>query len=483
MKPQNILFLLSDQHSPKALGCYGSSVVRTPNLDRLAARGTRFSSAYCNSPICISARAALATGRYVHEIGYWDNGRAYEGSVPSWGHRLAFHGHDVESIGKLHFRSEEDPTGFVKQHLPMHVVGGGGDIFGILRDGSVHLAKYRGYHDDAGPGESTYTKYDREITAASVEWLKAKANEPSDKPWLAFVSLVCPHPPLQCPEEFYNLYPPEEMPWPVLHDPGERPEHPAMVDHRIFQNCEEPFSEDAVRRSLSAYFGLCSFMDDNMGKVLGALEETGLAETTRVIYTADHGESNGNQGLWGKYNMYEDSVGVPLIMAGDGVPAGHVVDTPVTHVDIYQTVLEGMGAPGFDEDCALPGTSLFKVANGADADRVAFAEYHAAASNTGSFMIRKGAYKFVYYVGYPNQLFNLDDDPDETRDLADDPTHADIRRDLEGVLRGMIDPEAVDALAKADQAARIVANGGREAIRSKGAFGYTPAPGEEVVYK
>ena len=131
MKPQNILFLLSDQHSPKALGCYGSSVVRTPNLDRLAARGTRFSSAYCNSPICISARAALATGRYVHEIGYWDNGRAYEGSVPSWGHRLAFHGHDVESIGKLHFRSEEDPTGFVKQHLPMHVVGGGGDIFGI----------------------------------------------------------------------------------------------------------------------------------------------------------------------------------------------------------------------------------------------------------------------------------------------------------------------------------------------------------------
>lgn len=483
MQPQNLLFILSDQHSPKAMGCAGSAVVQTPHLDRLAATGTRFSSAYCNSPICVPARAALATGRYPHQTGYWDNGRAYEGSVPSWGHRLAHHGHRVESIGKLHFRTEADPTGFHKQHLPMHVAPGGGDMIGVLRDGSAVLKKYRGYHDDAGPGESTYTQYDRQIADAAVQWIETKAADPSDKPWVLFVSFVCPHPPLQCPPEFYALYPPEAMPRPYLLDAGERPEHPAMVDHRKFQGCDAPFSEDVVRRSVSAYFGLCSFLDDNIGRVLGALEGSGLAERTRIIYTSDHGESNGNQGLWGKYSMYEDSVGVPLILAGPDVPRGRVVDIPVTHVDLYPTILENAGAPVLPDDSNFPGKSLFALLGHEDSDRVAFAEYHAGASNTASFMIRQGTLKFVYFVGYPNQLFDLASDPDERNDLASDPHYAGVCEAMEARLRDIVDPEAVDRLAKSDQAARIAARGGRDAILAKGSFGYTPAPGEAVVYR
>ncbi len=483
LKPQNLLFLLSDQHSRKALGCSGHPLVRTPNLDRLAARGTRFRNAYCNSPICVPSRASLATGRYVFDIGYWDNARPYEGSAPSWGHRLAHHGHRVESIGKLHFRSAADPTGFAEQHLPMHVVGGAGDLLGSLRDGTAMLAKYRGYHENAGPGESTYTAYDRKITAAAVDWLGNQAPRYQDRPWVLFASLVCPHPPLLAPEAFYALYPPDRMPWPTDHDPGQRPEHPALCDLRRFMGIDEPFSEDVVRRSISAYFGLCSFLDDNLGQILDALEASGLADTTRVIYSSDHGESNGNQGLWGKSNMYEDSAGVPLIVAGEGVPEGLTVNTPVSLVDVYPSVLDCVGLERLDDDRHLPGRSLFDLAAGADPERLVFGEFHAAASNTGIFMVRRGDMKYVHYVGYPPQLFDLAEDPEETTDLAADPAYDQVREDLDRALRKIVDPEAVDARAKADQAARIAAAGGRRAILEKGSFGYTPAPGEAAVYR
>ncbi len=483
MKPQNLLILMSDQHSRKALGCYGHPLVKTPNLDRLAARGTLFKNAYCTSPICVPARASFATGRYVHDIGYWDNAHAYEGATPSWGHRLAHHGHRVESIGKLHYRSEQDPTGFDRQHRPMHVVGGAGDLLGSLRDGTALLTKYRGYHLDAGPGTSTYTAYDQSITETSVSWLHDRARTADAKPWVGFVSLVCPHPPLQCPPEFYQMYPPAEMPWPVLHDPGQRPEHPAARDHRKFQGCEEAFSEEVVRRSISAYFGLCSYLDANLGKVLDALDAAGLTDSTRIIYTSDHGEHNGNQGLWGKCTLYEDSAGVPLLLAGAGVPCGKTVETPVSHVDIYPTIMAGVGIDPDPDDRCLPGQSLFSLSDGRDPERLVFAEFHAAASNTGGFMVRRGALKYVYYVGYPDQLFDLVQDPDETTDLAPDPAFASLRAEMETLLRSLVNPQQIDAMAKSDQSARIIAHGGRDAIRAKGSFGYTPAPGESVIFK
>ena len=131
MKPQNILYIMSDEHNPKMLGCYGHGQVKTPNLDRLAAQGTRFTSAYTNSPICIPSRAAFATGRYTHETKYWDNAMPYDGAIKGWGHRLINEGLRVESIGKLHYRSENLPTGFSKQIMPMHVMDGIGQIWGL----------------------------------------------------------------------------------------------------------------------------------------------------------------------------------------------------------------------------------------------------------------------------------------------------------------------------------------------------------------
>src|SRR5579863_9207505 len=197
VKPANLLFILCDEHNPRVLGAAGHPVIRTPNLDRLAARGVRFSSAYCNSPICVPSRAALATGRYVHQIRFWDNAIPYDGSVPSWHHRLRDAGSEVVSIGKLHFRSAADDNGFSEEIMPLHVVDGIGDPLGWLREPlPVRKAALR-LAQDAGRGDSTYQQYDDRITAAAVAWLEARAAAADrGKPWVLFVSLVCPHFPL-----------------------------------------------------------------------------------------------------------------------------------------------------------------------------------------------------------------------------------------------------------------------------------------------
>src|SRR5437667_3620371 len=253
MKPANLLFIRSDEHSRRVLGCYGHAMVRTPNLDRLAARGLRFTDAYCNSPICVPSRAALATGQYVHRLRFWDNAIPYDGSIPSWGHRLSAAGHNATAIGKLHFRSAEDDNGFAEELIPLHVVDGIGDPLGLLRDPlPVRKAALR-LANDAGRGNSTYQDYDDRITDAAVDWLRRRASIPRDKPWVLFVSLVCPHFPLIARPEWYDLYPGDRLPRPALYEAAERgPDHPYIEAIRQCQVYDQAFDEVKLRRALAA---------------------------------------------------------------------------------------------------------------------------------------------------------------------------------------------------------------------------------------
>jgi choline-sulfatase len=252
-----------------------------------------------------------------------------------------------------------------------------------------------------------------------------------------------------------------------------------MTHMRRVMECDEPFTEDEIRRVTAAYYASTNWLDDQVGRVLDALRETGLDANTRVVYTTDHGEHLGRRGLFGKFTMYEESAAVPLILAGDDVPAGAVCDSPVSLVDSYQTILQGVGVELTEqEQNELPGDSLFDIANGAHPDRAVFSEYHAIASENGAFMLRRGRYKLIYHAHQPAQLFDLEDDPLETTDLVDSPDHAAVLADLEAQLREICDPEEIDARAKADQAALIEKNGGEEAVVARGTFLNSPAPGE-----
>ncbi len=168
-------------------------------------------------------------------------------------------------------------------------------------------------------------------------------------------------------------------------------------------------------------------------------------------------------------------------MTGADVAPGTVVDTPVSLVDIYRTALECVGCPVPAVDGALPSRSLWEIAAGARPERTVLSEYHAAGSITGSFMIRHGRWKYIYHVGYQPELFDLEEDPGETRDLAAEPSMAATLLECEAQLRCICDPETVNAEAFADQRRRIAEHGGAEAIKRHGDYSYTPAPGETPV--
>jgi choline-sulfatase len=315
----NLLIIISDEHRKDAMGCAGHPMVQTPNLDRLAARGTHFTNAYTPSPMCVPARASLACGDYVHRTAYWDSATPYDGARRSWMRQLRDTGVPVTSIGKLHFRSGQDDNGFSNEILPMHVVDGIGWPIGLLRQNLPPYPQAAELAADVGMGTSTYTDYDLDITAAAESWLQHR----DVQPWAAFVSLVSPHYPLTCPEEFYRLYNVNDIPLPVGYNEHTSPQHSELQNIAGFYCYNQYFDEKKTREAIAAYFGLTSFMDNCVGRILAALEANGQAENTVVVYVSDHGDMLGDQGYWTKQVMYEQSVGVPMIMAGPGVPSGN----------------------------------------------------------------------------------------------------------------------------------------------------------------
>jgi choline-sulfatase len=478
-KPQNLIVLMSDEHSIKHLGCYGGSVARTPHLDALAARGARFDNAYTCNPICIPARATFATGLYNYQLGFWDNGDPYEGSVPSWHHLLRDRGHRVESIGKLHFRATEDDNGFNLERIPMHVIDGKGDLMALIREDLPERKGAWKMAGMAGPGESIYTRYDRDIAAQAQSWLHEEANKHSDKPWVLFVSFVAPHFPLTAPSEyFYEYYESADLPMPKLYGQDERPQHPFLRDYADSCCYDRHFdSQDKVRRAVAGYFGLCTFLDEQVGKVLGALDNTGLAASTRVLYTSDHGDNLGARGLWGKSTMYQEAAAVPLIISGEDIRASSLVDTATSHIDVLPFILDATGEPDArPEQC--DGTSLFELAAGATPQRTVLSEYHGMGSTTAAFMTRLEHYKYVHYAAaYPSQLFDLREDPEELHDRAADQSLRGVRDQAEADLRAMLDPQKVDQRAKARQAQLLALNGGRDVVIERGDLGFSVPPG------
>ena len=478
MSRRNVLILMSDEHDPRYMGCSGSQLVKTPHLDALAARGTRFSSAYTPSPICVPARAAFATGYRVHQTRHWDNALAYSGQPEGWGHVLQRKGIRVESVGKLHYRAEEDPAGFDVEHLPMHVVGGHGMVWGSIRDPYQPMSSgKRMLGEHIGAGESSYTEYDSAVTRQTVDWLR-ESGKRADEPFVLYVGMVAPHFPLVVPQEFFDLYPVDQLPEAKLHPNTGYQRHPWVEAYADFSRSEESFRSSEERLSaFAAYFGLCSWMDHNVGQVLTALRESGLEDSTTVVYTSDHGDNVGARGLWGKSTLYQESASVPMLIAGPGVPQGHVSDTPVDLLDLFPTILQGAGldASAYVDD--RPGRSLFELANAPDEpERLIFSEYHAAGSNTAGFMLRQGRWKYHYYVRFQPELFDLENDPEELNDLAPNPVYAPVLKTMELALRKICDPETMDALAKADQLALIDSVGGIEVASRMGAPGATPAP-------
>ena len=448
----NILLIMSDEHAPMFSGPYGHPLVQTPHMDRLADDGVTFTNAYCNSPLCMPSRMSFMTGRYIHHIGAWDNAAPLRPDAVTWAHLLRDVGYDVVLSGKQHFGGMDQLHGFSAQ---------------LARD--LHAERQHGLTDwdkgtppasrpwqglaQAGPGTTTEIEVDDLAEEAALTYLQDSARQ--EQPWALNVSFIAPHFPLVVPQRFWDLYPLDEIDLPNIPEGHLDNQHPVYQRMRSMFGCVD-FPEDLVRRARAGYYGLITYLDEKIGNLLLTLEETGQLENTVVIYTSDHGEMNGEHGMWRKSNFYEASVRVPLqIMFPDRVSVDKRIDEIVSLVDLTATLVDIAGGHSLSQ---FDGDSLMALMEGnvTDWKDFAFSEYLAHGVQRPMAMLRKGRYKFNYSLGDPPELYDINDDSGEFHNLANEQQYQTICSELETQLLAEWDPEEIEKQVRESQKARIL---------------------------
>ncbi|WP_205648838.1 sulfatase-like hydrolase/transferase [Acuticoccus kandeliae] len=425
----NLLFIFSDQHARHVTGAYGDGVIETPNLDRIAAEGVTFDNAYCPSPICVPSRMSMLTGRWPHRQDCWTNDDVLSSGIPTWLHAMGAGGHRPTLIGRLHALGPDQLHGYAEREVGEHSP----NFPGPPRHGLGPLA---GANDPdpralsaSGPGLSAYQAKDEAVVEAAVDWLRRRASEP----FCLTVGLMLPHPPYVADPEAYARYE-GRVPDPVR--PVPENEHAFYRWWRTDRGIADPDPDDA-RRARTAYYGLVHRMDEMIGRLLDTLDELGVLDETLIVYASDHGDHIGERGLYWKHTFFEESAAVPMMMRLPGVlPAGERRGEIVNLTDLSQTMLEALGAPQLPNADGVSFWPLAKSAGTPWRDET-FCEYctDSVPYWTGGRavqqrMIRAGRYKLCLFDSEPPLLFDLAEDPHETRNLAGDPAHAAVLRRL-----------------------------------------------------
>jgi uncharacterized sulfatase len=438
--PPNVLMIMADDLST-AIGCYGHPLVKTPNLDRLARRGVRFDRAYCQYPLCNPSRASLLTGRRPDVTGVLENQTHFRKNLPdvvTLPQLFRNHGYNVVRVGKLYHYGVprqigtdglDDPPSWQKVVNPR-----GRDrndesrIFSLVMTPQKQLGGTLSWLADDGPDDE---QTDAIGAAAAVRLLEEFKREP--KPFFLAVGFFRPHTPYVAPKSYFAMYPKESIR--LVKDLG-REGAPAVAF-----NVNPPhygITEDLQRQAAQAYHAATSFMDAQAGKVLDALDRLGLAGNTVVLFASDHGYQLGEHGLWQKMSLFEEAARVPLIVAAPGAKAaGKTSPVLAELVDIYPTLADLCGlTPPAD----LPGRSLRPQLDDPDAPGkpAAFTQLtRGGKSGRVGRSVRTDRYRYVEWDGgrAGRQLYDMQADPAELHNLADDPKMAATVAELSALLK------------------------------------------------
>ncbi len=447
----NLLYIHSDQHSPHVTGCYGNDLVETPNLDRLAASGVMFDNVYCCSPICVPSRMSMLSGRHPYQNEVWTNEHALDSRIPTIAHAMGAAGYQPELVGRMHAVGPDQLHGYAARFVGDHGAnypGNPGPERGILSvtAGPHHLSLER-----SGPGQSAYQVHDEDVTAVTIARLNRLGVQKRagllKQPFSISVGLMLPHPPYVARQEDYDRYA-DSMPLPGKSAPPPDEQHPFLRWWRQSTGIEV-MDNGEVRRARAAYAGLVYRTDAMIGQILNALVENGLDDNTLIIYTSDHGDMQGEHGLFWKHVFYEESVRVPLILSWAGrIPPQQRCQQVVSALDVAATMLDAMEAPSLPNSAGRSFLSQIEGLHEVPAwENVAFSEYctDKFGPPEGAYhrMIRREEWKYIHYHEHPSQLFNLREDPDELFDRSDDPGCRSILQDLRGEVLRDWDPEKV----------------------------------------
>lgn len=425
----NILILMADQMAPSALPIYGHPVVKAPNIARLAEGGVVFDSAYCNSPLCAPSRFSFLSGRLPSRIGAYDNACEFPADQPTIAHALRYRGYRTILAGKMHFVGPDQLHGF-EERLTTDIYPAD---FGWTPDWTKFDDRPSWYHSmdsvlTAGPCIRTnQLDYDEEVSFVTRRKLFEIARGRDARPFFLVMSLTHPHDPFAIPRRYWDLYDDADIAPPrVRIAKSDQDPHSLRLRHVIGMDLDE-ITDEQVRAARRAYYGAISFVDEQIGSVLAALSESGMADDTIILLIGDHGEMLGERDLWYKMNFFEGGVRVPMIVHAPGRFAPRRVAASVSLVDLLPTLTDLAGGDVPDDMVpAGEGTSLLPHLLGVVGADEALGEYLGEAAIAPIVMIRRDRWKFIHSPVDPDQLFDLVSDPDELLNRAADPACAEI---------------------------------------------------------
>jgi len=464
---------MADQLAPHFTGTYGHPLVKTPAMDALAERGTRFDASYCHSPLCAPARFTFLSGQPVSAIDAWDNASEFRSSIPTFAHYLGLLGYRTSLSGKMHFVGADQLHGF-EERLTTDIYPADFAWTPNWEKADERIDKW--YHgmdtlQEAGQAAITYQlEYDEEVGFAAKRRLFDFARDADERPFFMCASFIHPHDPYVARPEWWDLYD---------HDQIDMPEMPADMEtldphtKRIRKaiNAESVgYTDEQVRNSRHGYYANTSYFDDWIGQLVQTLKDTDQLDNTVIIVTSDHGDMLGDRGAWFKMSFHERSARVPLIMAGPGVANG-VVANVNSHLDLLPTLLDiaADGGSWPDLGADLAGRSLWELAaGGADDVDETTGEYMGEMLSHPMFMIRRGSFKYIHCDSDPAQLYNLDDDPLEHTNLADHPDHTAMAADFLAEVKKRWDSDDIRDRVLASQRARRTLHAAMDASMKAG---------------
>jgi iduronate 2-sulfatase len=439
---RNVLWIIADDLN-NALGCYGDALAKTPNIDALALRGTKFQHAYCTFPLCGPSRNAILTGLYPNSTGIFSNGQIFRQTIPkqlSLPQSFRLQGYFATRVGKLYHynvpnsigtNGHDDPASWeveinpagvdrLSEHPSIKTLSPGqfgGTLSWLASPNPEPL------HTDA-------------LQAQDAAWVLERCARSTERPFFLAVGFFRPHTPYVAPQAFFDLHSQESMRYVgKVQQPINVPK-PAYASAKKEQN---DLDEKTTREILQAYYASVSFMDAQVGKVLQRLDDLGLSDSTAIVFTSDHGYHLGEHGLWQKMSLFEQSARVPMILVLPGITQpGSVVKTPVSHIDLFPTLcaatgtsppnnLQGQNLIPLCQDISQTGRgwALTQVSRGGNKENRFF-----------GYSIRTQNWRYTEWDGGSkgSELYDHQNDPGESKNLATSTDHQATLTELKALL-------------------------------------------------
>ena len=463
-RQNHLLIVMADQLTALALGCYGHREVKSPHINRLAAEGVLFESAYSSSPLCTPARYAFMTGQNISQCGGYDNAAYLTATMPTFAHYLRLMGYKTCLSGKMHFVGPDQLHGFEGRVTTDIYPADFGWVPDWTRPEERIDLWYHNMSSVKQAGVAAITNqltYDDEVGQAAQRVICDHARGEDERPLCLVASFIHPHDPYATRQQYWDLYEGADLSLPTVSRPpaDQQDAHNRRLEKVIALDAVD-VSDEEILNARRAYYGNVSYVDEWLGRLQATLHECGMAENTTILFTSDHGDMLGEFGLWYKMSFREWSCRIPMIVHCPNRFQSRRVPNPVAQVDMLPTLLdlahESTGVEVPDPIDPLQGRSLLPLCEGnaANDPNCAISEYLAEGTGAPMLMIRRGRYKFITCPTDSDQLFDLEFDPSEVNNLVEAPEETRRLTEFQAEARQHWDAEALRKRVIRDQERR-----------------------------